>query len=78
MTSNRQGQEQQRVPPDAAMSGVLALLVDEREQRVKDDREATKTEVLLFNAGLSVDEIVGATGKNAGAIRKAIQRARAR
>lgn len=60
------------------MSGVLALLVDEREQRVGSDRDAAKTEVLLANAGLSVDDIEALTGKNAGAIRKAIQRARVR
>jgi DNA-directed RNA polymerase specialized sigma24 family protein len=60
------------------MAGVLALLVDERERHVKADREASKTEVLLSNAGLSIEDIQAASGKNPGAIRKTIQRARAR
>jgi len=59
------------------MAGVLALLVDERERRTKDDKSAAKTEVLLAKAGLAVEDIVAVTGKNAGAVRKAIQRARA-
>jgi hypothetical protein len=58
------------------MAGVLALLVDEREQRVKDDKSATKTELLLANAGLSNEDIAAVTGKNANAIRVAVRRAR--
>lgn len=60
------------------MAGVLALLVDERDRHVKSDREASKTEVLLSNVGLSIEDIQAATGKTPGAIRKTIQRARAR
>lgn len=78
MASNRQGRDEHRVPTDAAMAGVLALLIDEREERTKGDKEAAKTEVLLANAGLSVDDIAAASGKNPGAIRKAVQRGRAR
>lgn len=59
------------------MIGVLALLVDERDARTSEDRGATKTEVLLERAGVPVEDIVAVTGKNAGAVRKAIQRARA-
>jgi DNA-directed RNA polymerase specialized sigma24 family protein len=60
------------------MAGILALLVDERERHVKADREASKTEVLLSKAGLSIEDIQAASGKNPDAIRKTIQRARAR
>jgi hypothetical protein len=59
------------------MAGVLALLVDEREHRTKEDKTAARTEVLLANAGVPVEDIVALTGKKPDAIRKAIQRARA-
>ena len=78
MASNPRGRQQHRISLEAGMAGVLALLVDERERHVKTDREASKTEVLLSNAGLSVEDIQAASGKNPAAIRKAIQRARAR
>jgi hypothetical protein len=61
---------------DAALSGILALLVDEREERVKEDKSAAKTEVLLAKAGVPVENIETLTGKKADAIRKAIQRAK--
>ena len=76
--SNRLGREQRSIPTTAAMAGVLALLVDEREHRVSGDRDAAKTEILLAKAGLSVEDITAVTGKSPDAIRKAIQRARAR
>ena len=78
MASNSRGREQYRIPAESAMAGVLALLIDEREQRTQGDREAAKTEVLLANAGLSVEDIVALTRKKPDAIRKSIQRARAR
>lgn len=76
MASTRQHQAQHTIAGDSAMAGVLALLVDERERRVKDDKAATKTEVLLSLAGLSVDEIVAVTGKTTGAVQKTLQRAK--
>jgi hypothetical protein len=78
MASNLRGREQHRVPMDAAMAGILALLIDEREQRTKGDREAAKTEVLLANAGLAVEDIVSLTRKKPDAVRKTIQRGRAK
>jgi DNA-directed RNA polymerase specialized sigma24 family protein len=63
---------------DAALAGILALLVDEREERAKQSKPDVRTEVLLADVGLSVDEIVAVTRKNAGAVRKAIQRGRGR
>ncbi|MGH2974760.1 MAG: hypothetical protein ACRDLL_07830 [Solirubrobacterales bacterium] len=68
--------QRHQIPSEATMAGVLALLVDEREARTKDDKEATKTEVLLAGAGLAVDDIATVMGKNAGAVRKTIQRGR--
>jgi tRNA(His) 5'-end guanylyltransferase len=35
------------------MAGVLALLIEEREERTKGDKSAEKIELLLAKAGLS-------------------------
>jgi hypothetical protein len=78
MASTRQGQGQVRISQDSALAGILALLVDEREERAKDSKPDVRTEVLLADAGLSVDEIVAVTRRNEGAVRKAIQRGRGR
>jgi uncharacterized protein with PIN domain len=58
------------------MAAILALLVDERENRAKEDKSAAKTEVLLANAGVSVESIAVLTCKKPDAVRKTIQRAR--
>jgi DNA-directed RNA polymerase specialized sigma24 family protein len=55
------------------MAGVLALLIDEREERTRDG-DAVKTEVLLSNAGLSIEEIANLTGKKYDTVRMAISR----
>jgi hypothetical protein len=64
-----------QITSDAAVAGVLALLVEAREQRVKDDKSAVKTAVLLSNAGLSIDDIAAVTGKKYDAVRVALNRA---
>lgn len=61
---------------EAALGGVLALMVAEREAAAQPG--ATKTEVLLSGAGLTHEEIASVTGKNPEAIRKAVERARKR
>jgi hypothetical protein len=74
------GHEQNRtgIAAEKSMAGILALLIEEREQRVTGDKSATKIEVLLSRAGLSNPDIVAVTGKNADAIRMVIQRAKAK
>jgi len=67
-TQNRSG-----VSLESAMAGVLALLIDEREERTRDG-DAVKTEVLLSNAGLSIEEIANLTGKKYDTVRMAISR----
>jgi len=67
--------EKHQISPDAAVAGVLALLVEARESRTKDDKSAVKTEILLANAGLSNDDIAAVTGKTADAVRKTLERA---
>lgn len=78
MASTRQGSGTAQIPADAALAGILALLVAEREERAKESKPDARTEVLLANVGLSAEAIATVTGKNAAAVRKAIQRARAK
>jgi hypothetical protein len=66
--------KQHLIGSDAATAGILALLVDQRECRVRDDRDAEKTEVVLSNAGLGYDDIAVAMGKKPDAVRKVIER----
>ncbi len=66
--------------PGAAQSvlmGVLALLVEAREGRIENEKDAVKTELLLTRVGMSSDDIASVMGKNHDAVRKAISRARA-
>jgi DNA-directed RNA polymerase specialized sigma24 family protein len=74
MAVTSQSQEQHRISPEAAMLGVLALLIDEREQRMGNDKSAERTEVLLARVGLSVDDIAAAMGKKRDAVRMMIAR----
>ena len=77
MAATRRGANKSGISADTATAGVLALLVDEREHRSKEEKSEAKTEVLLANAGVSVEDIVALTGKKPGAVRKTIQRGRA-
>lgn len=71
-------QERSPISLESAMIGVLALLIDEREERTRDRKDVAKTEVLLANAGLSIDEIAAATGKKYDTVRMAISRGKKR
>jgi DNA-directed RNA polymerase specialized sigma24 family protein len=57
--------------------GVLALLVDAREQRIANDRDAVKTEIVLSRVGMSAEDIAIVMGKKRDAVRMAISRAKA-
>ena len=61
---------------EQSMGGVLALLVAEREERLNEGGHPLKTEAILSGAGLVPAQIASLTGKNAEAVRKAIQRSR--
>lgn len=61
---------------EAALSGILALLADQRE-RSGDDLDPP-TEMVLAQAGLSNEEIGSVLGKRADSVRKAVERARKR
>jgi hypothetical protein len=76
MARPRSGDGQAKSGQEAALAGVLALLVDERERALQDDKSAVKTEVLLDNAGLSLEAIAAVTGKNYNAVRMTIARSK--
>lgn len=60
------------------MAGILALLVAEREERLRSGDRASlpKTEMLLTHAGLTTEEIARIMGKTVAAVRKTLQRER--
>jgi DNA-directed RNA polymerase specialized sigma24 family protein len=71
-------QDRRRISAEAAMLGVLALLIDEREQRIADWKDAEPTDVVLARVGLSADDIATAMGKNRDAVRKMLSRRKAK
>jgi len=77
MASTKKDKERHRIPTESSVAGLLALAIEEREKRVKDDKDARKIEAVLDGAGLSSEDIVALTGKKYDAVRKAIQRGRA-
>jgi DNA-directed RNA polymerase specialized sigma24 family protein len=76
VASTNRSESGHQLPAATALAGILALLAEEREVRVADDKLAKKTEVVLADAGLSNEEIAAVTGKKPGAVRMAIRRAR--
>jgi DNA-directed RNA polymerase specialized sigma24 family protein len=60
------------------LASLVALLVDEREARLRSQPSEMRTEVLLADAGLPIATIARLMGKNPDAVRKAISRARQR
>lgn len=60
------------------LAAIAALLVDEREARIRDNPAATKTEVVLADAGLPTPLIASLVRKQPEAVRKAVFRARKR
>ena len=78
MTSGTNSKETRKITVEASMAGILALLIDEREQRTADDKDAVRTEVLLADAGLTLDEIAALTGRKYDTVRMAVSRGRAK
>lgn len=75
MASTRRGTEQHEVATSKALAGILALLIEERQERVAGDKDATKIEVLLAGAGLANEDIAAVANKSPDAVRKTIERA---
>ncbi|HVE95072.1 MAG TPA: hypothetical protein VNB24_09140 [Acidimicrobiales bacterium] len=60
------------------LTAVLAVLLDEREQRVREQPAARKPEALLADAGLPVPVIATLLGKQPSAVRMSVSRARSK
>jgi hypothetical protein len=76
MAVAKKSQEKNDISLDVAVAGVLALLVDARESRIKEDKDAVKTEVLLSNAGLSIGNIAALMGKKYDTVKISLLRSR--
>jgi DNA-directed RNA polymerase specialized sigma24 family protein len=63
---------------EAALVGLLAIAVADREVLIRERPEARKSELILSEAGLEATQIARLVGKKVGAVRKTIQRARSR
>lgn len=78
MASTGRGLDRHEIAASKAMAGMLALLIEEREERLAGDKEATKIELLLAGVGFSNEDIAAVTGKKPDAVRMVIQRAKAK
>jgi DNA-directed RNA polymerase specialized sigma24 family protein len=73
MPTNRTEQDEDGL--EGVMRAVLALLADEREARIANDKDARKTEVLLSDAGFSIGEIASLLGKKYDTVKATLRRA---
>jgi hypothetical protein len=78
MAPTKKDKERHQISQESSAAGLLALAIEAREMRVEDDKDARKIEVVLDSVGLSTEDIVALTGKKPDAVRKTIQRGRAR
>jgi DNA-directed RNA polymerase specialized sigma24 family protein len=78
MAANAKAQDRTPINAENALTGILTLLIDQRETRTEDDKDAPRTEVLLAQAGLSIEDIATVTGKKADTVRKAVTRDKAK
>lgn len=60
-----------------AAKGILALMVAERDERLNGG-EVRRTEVILAEAGLSLGEIAGITGRKYETVKTIVRRSRNR
>jgi DNA-directed RNA polymerase specialized sigma24 family protein len=70
--------EEEKSGLESVMRAVLALLADEREARIANDRGARSTEVLLADAGFTIGEIASLLGKNYETVKSTLRRRRAK
>jgi DNA-directed RNA polymerase specialized sigma24 family protein len=75
MPTNKTGQDE-GLGLEGVMRAVLALLADEREARIANDKGARKTEVLLSEAGFSIGEISTLLGKKYDTVKMTLRRAK--
>lgn len=70
--------EQEGTGLESLMRAVLALLADEREARIANDKDVRKTEVLLADAGFSIGEIASLLGKKYDTVKTTLRRGRSK
>jgi DNA-directed RNA polymerase specialized sigma24 family protein len=70
--------EQDETGEAGSMRAILALLADEREARIANDKGARRTEVLLADAGFSTGDIASLLGKSYEAVKSTLRRERAK
>jgi DNA-directed RNA polymerase specialized sigma24 family protein len=70
--------EQETTGLESVMRAVLALLADEREARIANDKGARKTEVLLADAGFSIGDIASLLGKKYETVKTTLRRDRSK
>jgi len=78
MAPTGRGTDKHEVAMSKALAGILALLIEERRERVGGDKNATKIEVLLASAGMSNEDIAAVANKSPDTVRKTIERAGAK
>ncbi len=76
MSKARGNKQDSPISAEAAMAGILALLVEARERAVAGDKDAAKTEIILANAGMPIGDIAAVTGKKYNAVGMTISRAK--
>ena len=74
--ADRKGTPPVPATAEQLLTAILAVLLDEREQRIKDQPVARKTETLLADAGLPIAVVAALLGKQTAAVRMAVARAR--
>ena len=65
-----------QLPTDKALTGILAVLVADREERLNGKTKPRKSEVVLADAGLGLTEIASLTGKNYDSVKTTVRRGR--
>lgn len=78
MASGNVSQEKHEAEVRALLLAVATMLADDRETRVGVEPQAERTEVLLARVGLSAAQIGAILGKQPGAVRMTLSRARKR
>ena len=68
---------------EQVMAGILAMLIAEREDRLaalggNGSKDPKRTELILSDAGLSIQQIAGLLGKKSNTVAKTLSRVRDR
>lgn len=61
---------------EGVLNGVLALLAAERDDRLTDTFDARRSEVVLFEAGMTINDIAAVLGRKPEAVKSTIRRSK--